>query len=344
MNASPPLRHFRRETVVSVILVLFAGCSLQDLDGLGPGNSNGDNSGVGGSSASGGNGGGAAGSGAVGAARSGGTSGSSSIQGAAGTAAGTGNTAGAGNAGGIGSIAGTANAGGGTKDSACPAFTGAGGALLTPPSNDFEVDTSGWATTALNVGAVSIGRGDGNACTGSSYLMCDGAGRTAAWDGPCIDILRLITPGRTYNVALAARFAPANAPISPQALRLVCAKECATAGVDASYLRLQEQLTDYKWVRLGGQVTASMAGCTTLSRLMCYVETEAASASLSLHLDDFRLYDATPTGAGGAAGAPSTAAGSAGTAGAPSTAAGSAGAAGAAGRTNLGSAGTAGIR
>ncbi len=326
----------RRAVVAVVVLAWLASCSLQDLDKLGPGNSNaGGAVSEGGTDSTGGTTspttGGSSTSGQAGAYAGQSSGNAGTVNSAAGTAGKSGIAGAVGKAGNAAlggappatggaptGSGGTTGIGGTTsRDSVCPTYTGTGGTLVTPPSNGFELDVSGWSTVAERVAAISRGQGGSNACEGSSYLACNGAMRQAGWDGPAINIFSSVVEGHTYAVTLAARFDPNNAPASAKSLRLVTAKYCSDSSVAIEYARVAEQLASFSWLRLNGTIQASLVGCPSLRRLVMYVETDEAELSNSLHVDDLRLYDMTAGSGGGAGGA--------GTAGGGSVLAGSAG-------------------
>lgn len=146
-----------------------------------------------------------------------------------------------------------------------------------------------------------------NACQGASYLVCDGATRSGGWDGPKLDMLTQVVAGHQYAVSVAARFDPENAPATAGALTLSAAMACTDSTVATAFRRLQEGITTTDWIRLTGTLQPGLAGCTQLSEVTVYVETDVALKAYSIDLDDFQLWDVTPAsaseGTGGAAGA-----------------------------------------
>ena len=221
-----------------VALTVAAGCSLQDFDYLTNGGaSSGSTSSVGGTVAGGGSG---------------------SSQGGS-------SPGGSGYAG--------ASLGGTTAAIVCPPYTGTGGSLVTPPSNDFENNVAGWMTTSQH--PVSLVNGDGNACQGSGYLLCSGAVRTAGWDGPGLDILPYVVAAHKYDVTIAVRFDPQNAPAAAALLDLTCAISCQDTTVAASYTQVQQRLVLTTWSRLSGSLpTLVLPGCSSLLKVFLYVESD----------------------------------------------------------------------
>lgn len=300
--------------VVFAVLGLswMASCSLKDLDHLTAG------AGKGGKSAQAGDGGaGDADLGAGGGISSGGASALSGGTPNASGAAGIG-VAGSGFAGGGGSNSGGASASGGSGttgveiDPTCPAYDGTGGKLITPPSNGFEDNVSGWTTTGTHSSAISQVFQGANPCEGSAYLACAGSQRSAEWDGPAFDIFPYVQAGRRYAVTVAARFDPAAPPTSARLMHLVSARYCLDSAVSTDYQHLQEKVSNSNWVRFSGEVTAGLDGCPALRKLLVYVDTDVPEAALTIHLDDFRVYDLSPIGENGGAAGASGAAGSAG--------------------------------
>ena len=187
----------------------------------------------------------------------------------------------------------------------CPAYTGTGGSTVTPPSNGFETSVSGWTTVAES--AVPISQVlTGGACEGSGFLRCDGAERTANWDGPNINVLPNVVTSHQYNVTVAARFDPANAPAAATNMTLTVAFLCADTSVNPLYSPQQAAPATTSWIRLSGAFSAMFVGCTSLAQIKVYVESDVAAAKNSIDLDDFQLIDVTATagGAGGAGGVP----------------------------------------
>lgn len=304
----------RQATVVGLTIVWFASCTLTDLSHLNRGTGQGGDAGQGGIAGDAGQGGldqaggMSAGTSALGGARPAGAAGAAAGSRSLGGASGTTNNGQAGASNKAGSAGAPAVAGGGNVgtggDTSCPAYVGTGGKLLTPPSNGFESNILSWSTTAAHTNAVSQVTNGVNPCEGSAYLTCSGQYRYGGgWDGPAIDIVANAIPGHAYVVTIAARFDPNAALAVPKNLRLVVAKFCADTAIGTEYTRLQETLSSGNWVRLGGQFLTDLAGCTALRRLQIYVESEDADVALTIHVDDFRIYDmTTSTGAGGAAG------------------------------------------
>jgi hypothetical protein len=191
----------------------------------------------------------------------------------------------------------------------CPANTEIIGKLLTPPSNGFETDALNWTTKAQRPNAISTSSVTG-ACERNSFLTCQGAQRSAEWDGPALEVISYTTVGRTYGVSVAARFDPNEPAPSVKLLRLSAAVTCS----DTTYSHLNEKVSNGSWVRLGGIIRTDAATCPTPRSIIVYVETDVGAKTSSIQIDDFQLYEIASdsngtAGASGVAGA----AGSAGT-------------------------------
>jgi hypothetical protein len=123
-----------------------------------------------------------------------------------------------------------------------------------------------------------------------------------------------IVPEHMYAVTLAARFDPQDQLPSGTLLRLTTVMGCVDPeeGFD-QYTHVQDQIVSTSWVRFTANVPGNPLGCTELSDWAVYLETEDADSNLTIHVDDFQLWDMTePSGAGGAAGAESVPGGSSG--------------------------------
>ncbi len=206
--------------------------------------------------------------------------------------------------------------GGATGTAICPAYNGTGGVLLTPPSNGFESDIVAWTTMSENPSALSRKQMAPSSCQGSWYLACDGASRGGSWDGPKLMILPYVLPGHEYVVTLAARFDPENAPPTPRALILSTVNACSDASVSTKFKRLHLETTLTDWMRFSGTVRSTLEGCTQLSEVTIYVETDAIDQTYSIDVDDFQLWDVTSATASGGSGGVAGAAGNSSMAGA----------------------------
>jgi hypothetical protein len=185
---------------------------------------------------------------------------------------------------------------GGTKaatgGSTSCAYTATGGTVVTPPTNGFEANTTGWAT----ISGKSVSRASTNACEGSSYLVCDGANRRGGtedgWDGPGVDVLPYLTSGHTYTVTLAARFDPQKAPAAAAALTMSSVISCTNTSVTSVYTHLQQQNVLTTWTRFTAALPAvTLSGCTTIAKVQVYVETANTESTKSIDVDNFVLID-----------------------------------------------------
>ncbi len=193
-----------------------------------------------------------------------------------------------------GTVAATGGTVAATGGSTSCKYTPASGSVVTPPSNGFEANTTGWALVSGSTSAISRATGSANACEGSAYLVCDGSKRTNAWDGPAINVLSYLKSGRTYTVTLAARFDPAKAPSAAAPLQLSVAVACTSTSVGSAYSHLQATDTLTSWVRFTGTLPTTMTGCSSISVVQVYVETVNTSEQAdSIDVDDFQLIDTT---------------------------------------------------
>ena len=169
----------------------------------------------------------------------------------------------------------------------CVPYTGTGGSVLTPPSNGFEANTTGWSTLSGR----TVSRASTNACEGSSYLVCSNrtGGTTGGWDGPTVDVLSYLTDGHTYTVTLAARFDPAKAPTAAAALTMSAVVSCTNTSVSAVYTHIQQQNVLTSWVRFAGTLPTTLTGCTSIAKLQVYVETADTEGTDSIDVDNFML-------------------------------------------------------
>ena len=182
---------------------------------------------------------------------------------------------------------------GGTNNT-CPAYTGTAGKLIAPPTNGFESDTTNWILLSGTTGAISRVTNSASACEGSSFLSCDGTKRSGNWDGPSIAVLSYLVSGHTYAVTLAARFTPQNAPTAAKPLIMSVEVACTSTSTSAGYTHVQQTDTFTSWVRFSGTLPTTLTNCTSVSKVIAYVETlNAAEAAFSIDLDDFRLIDTT---------------------------------------------------
>lgn len=190
---------------------------------------------------------------------------------------------------------------GGTGPIVCPAYSSTG-TLVTPPSNSFETSITGWTTTSEKTSPLSLVQGDGTACDGSAYLLCDGTGRGAGWDGPGIDLLPYLVTGHKYAVTLVGRYDPKNAPAAAANMSLTVALMCQDSSVSSGYTTIQQTTVWTSWTRFSGNLpSTTLAGCTTLLKIFVYLQSDSAQQSDSIDADDFRLLDLTSsTGSGGA--------------------------------------------
>lgn len=262
-----------RKSMLSVVLAIISGCSLQNFDDLTSGNGNGN----GGTSSLLGSGGQL------------GSGGTSSVVPSSSSSVG-------------GSAPGVSGAGGAIVPSSCPTYSAPEGRLLTPPSNSFETSTSGWALVSWATTPISMVT-DASACVGNSYLRCDGAARTDVWDGPSFNLLPYITEGHKYVVSLATRFSPGLGPTDTSGIIVVLGLMCNDTSVSSAYNHLVESTpVGYQWMRFTGVpfTFTGLAGCSSLMKALVYLETTAKQYSIDI--DDFQVYDVTPAsaGAGGA--------------------------------------------
>jgi hypothetical protein len=194
--------------------------------------------------------------------------------------------------GGVGT-GGTVAATGGTNNS-CPAYTGTSGTLITPPTNGFEANTTNWILLSGTTGSVSRVTNASSACEGSSYLSCDGTKRSGNWDGPSVAVLSYLVSGHTYAFTLAARFTPQNAPTSAKPLIMSAEVACTSTSVTTGYTHVQQTDTLTTWVRFSGTLPTTLTNCTSVSKVIVYLETlNSAEATFSIDIDDFRLIDTT---------------------------------------------------
>ena len=185
---------------------------------------------------------------------------------------------------------GGATATGGTTATGCK-YAGTGGSVVTPPSNDFESNSTGWAM--LSGRAVSRVTGSSNACVGAAYLLGAGSNRAGEWDGPAIGVLTYLVSGHTYKVTIAARFDPQNAPSAAKPLIFSAAVSCTSTSVSAGYSHLQQTDTLTTWTRFSGTLPTTLTNCTSISKVQAYVETNTAEAAFSINVDDFQWIDVT---------------------------------------------------
>jgi len=197
--------------------------------------------------------------------------------------------------GGTGNATGSGGSAGATVTVNCPAYTsGTGDTLITPPSTGFESGLGSWTSTSEVASKVSLTQGATTACEGTSYLVCNGAARSASWDGPAIDVLPYVVAGHQYTVALAARVDPASSPTSGMTLRLTTGIMCTNSSSPATYSDLYIS-TSRDWNRMSGKFQASMDNCSQLAHLYVYVSTNETNAPYaSIDVDDFQLWDVTP--------------------------------------------------
>jgi hypothetical protein len=186
----------------------------------------------------------------------------------------------------------------------CPAFTGTGGTPVIPPSADFETEPEApWTTTSNQVSSVYRVQAPGSACEGNWYLMCDPTriARQAGWDGPAIELLSYVVAGHKYQVSVAVRFDPLNAPTSAKNIGFTISKNCSDSTITTTYQSLMRKTTQTGWIRLDGYFSPDLAGCSQLSRVVVYVETDDTEKSFAIDVDDFHLVDipVTSSGAGG---------------------------------------------
>lgn len=190
----------------------------------------------------------------------------------------------------------------------CPPYVGTGGALVTPPSNDFETNLGSWVRVSGGSGLLSRLE-DQTACSGAAY-MSSGGFRKGGWDGPSIDLTTYMSPGRSYHVTLAARFSAKTLPPSSRVIELVMITVCDEN--PPLYTTLSVMTTTSNWVRLQTDpalpITFPLAGCNVMYHAAVYLQTSDADVNLALDADDFRLIDVTPpsVGVGGAGGAGGT--------------------------------------
>ena len=285
IRQSNPFGKRRNSALLSIVLAWGTGCTLQDIDHLGPGDSSaGGGKARGGSTSAGGTMSstqGGSGAGQAGQSQENGGS-------AAGSSSSGGTTAGA--AGAAGAAVMAAGTAGTSNDARCPPYTGTVGKLLTPPSANFE--TAGtWETVTKKPCQQTASAGATDGCQGAYYLTC--ATRIAAIDGPqfTVPVSDLLNGHRYYATAL-ARFSPATAPTNATPLTMSVAMKCATGTQQLIPLGDVQYITK-EWVRIGGEVTID---CTALqsspSNMYFYVDTVVPqSPYLSVDVDDFRVYD-----------------------------------------------------
>ena len=191
--------------------------------------------------------------------------------------------------GGVPATGGAPAATGGAKNT-CPAYTGTSGTLITPPTNGFESDTTNWILLSSTTGAISRVTNSASACEGSSYLSCDGTKRSGAWDGPSIAVLSYLSSSHTYAVTLAARFTPQNAPTAAKPLIMSVEVACTSTSVSTGYTHIQQTDTLTTWTRFSGTLPTTLTNCTSVSKVIAYVETlNSTEATFSIDIDDFRL-------------------------------------------------------
>ena len=188
-----------------------------------------------------------------------------------------------------GAPTGGTTAAGGTNS--CPRYAGTGGSVITPPSNGFEANITGWVMLSGVANALSIVSSSTSACLGSAYLACDGTKRSGAWDGPTISVFSYLTSGHTYKVTLAARFDPQNAPSAAKPLTLSVGVTCTSTSVSAGYTHLQQTDTLKSWTRFTGTLPTTLTNCTSISDVFVYLETNSTEATYSINVDDFQLVD-----------------------------------------------------
>jgi len=184
----------------------------------------------------------------------------------------------------------TGGAATGGSTSTCPKYTGTGGSTLTPPSNGFESNSTGWSM--LSGAAVSV-TSSTSSCVGSKYLLAEGSKRAKEWDGPAVSLLSYLVSGHVYKVTLAARFDPQNAPSAAKPLTFSAVVSCTSTSVAAVYTHIQAIDTLTTWTRFSGTLPTTLTNCTSISGISVYLETATAEAAYSIDVDDFQLIDAT---------------------------------------------------
>ena len=259
--------------------------------------------GTGGGAAAGATAGDSTGGAAAGAANtdSGGSAQADTSQAMAGTAT---TTQGGAGQGGTSALTGTGGLVGGASAAAtCPAYDATGGVLVTPPSNGFESDITDWTTMTGKSASLSRQQSATSACEGTWYLACDGASRSGPWDGPKFIILPYVVVGHQYAVTVAARFDPENAPAAAGTIIFSTVNACSDSSVATVFRNLQRATTLSDWVRLSGTVEPVLEGCSQLSEVTVYVESDSVDQPYSIDVNDFQLWDVTPATASDAAGA-----------------------------------------
>jgi endo-1,4-beta-xylanase len=143
--------------------------------------------------------------------------------------------------------------------------------------HDFENGTTqGWAPR----GSVTLANVTEAAASGTHSLRT--SGRTAAWNGPSLDILPLLSPSTVYRFRASGRLV-AGEP----ATQLIMTVQRTPSGGSTTYEQVAATAatgaTDAAWVTFEG--TYSIAGSN--SELLLYVESPSASASF--YIDDFSI-------------------------------------------------------
>jgi endo-1,4-beta-xylanase len=152
-------------------------------------------------------------------------------------------------------------------------------AQTTIVSHTFEDGTTqGWAPR----GPVALSASN-EAANGGFYSLKT-TGRTAAWNGPSLNIFPLVSSGKTYQVTGYVRLTPGT-----DASELVFTVQREAGG--SSFDRVASAAaTDGAWVRIEG-LYSFPAGATALSLYL-----ESSNASASYYLDDFSIIELSGSG------------------------------------------------
>ncbi|HEX9620935.1 MAG TPA: endo-1,4-beta-xylanase [Polyangiaceae bacterium] len=133
-------------------------------------------------------------------------------------------------------------------------------------SGSFEVDARGW----FGFGIAGTSVTDAAAHTGSKSGI--GAGRTATWQGPAVNLNQLVQPAFEYDASAFARIAGASSDVLRMTLKTRC------AGESDSFMGLASaQGSDSGWVELTG--TFTVPDCT-LEEVTLYFEGPAAAVDI----------------------------------------------------------------
>ncbi|MEJ7600456.1 MAG: carbohydrate binding domain-containing protein [Kofleriaceae bacterium] len=140
---------------------------------------------------------------------------------------------------------------------------------LVEANADLETGATGWIT---NGGAAQIASSTAQAHAGTASLLT--TMRTGEWNGPAVNLLGKVRPGRTYSATIWARLTAAATDKFLVSIRHTCLETGTTERFNVNNNRTSVVASEGAWRQPTSTFTVVDPSACSLTSFIVYVETE----------------------------------------------------------------------